>query len=794
MRVRGVARAIAALVLAAWCFAAPAFAARPLLDQHQWDKYFALFARDTSVPWKPATVRLDTYSGAAVDLAVYNVDPADVIIAGPNAVPRPLNTKNRKPLLRWRFSPPRGYRFEANDVRVPLGSQEGFYVVEARRGDAVQQVWLNRTRIGLLAQDSPEGLVFWGVDLHSGRALAHMKLSLLVGRQLIERRTDGDGLLVWREPGRPAFALAQYGAGRAFVSLLPQPPPAPAIVAVRLDSAVVRAGSAVRFVGFARKRVGGIYRRTGGAARITVAGRGKTIATARVQLDDSGAFSGTVTIPPGVGEGDYAVLANAASGVGGTSLHVDAASDVTLAIHSTCPCDPRRDVPLTIVAQRGELPAAGVAVRTLVVRSPHVIPPGVPPGAKRWGTTVVYDRISRSDADGLLHVVLSSPSDGLDSTYTVRATTSGASATSSIVVPSASVALALDALQGRADVGAPVAFEVRGFDPTDGAAAKDLTVRVGLEHGATRQERSVTLDARGRAKVVFQKASLGSNLALAQATVDGRTALDAASVLVEPSALGGRTLSDDDDVAVVLDKSQYRPGERLTARATVPGASGDALIALTGSRTYVVRRVRSSDGRAVTTFTVGDPQGAVHVDVACVRDGAIALGSADVALDAPGHEVPTSVALDRAAYAPGESAQVTLHGGGLASPATLAIRIADARESGPAYFGDAGDVLASGATVEETPSSADPQWHAYVVPAGSHASDIFAAERARKVANEVPVIGPAAARTMYWNVERGNGATFDVPVPTAPGRYVLSVMRIAADGDVGAASARFSVR
>ena len=62
----------------------PAFAARPLLDRHQWDAYFALFARDVYVPWKPATVTLDTYSGAPVDFAAYNVDPAEVVIAGTN--------------------------------------------------------------------------------------------------------------------------------------------------------------------------------------------------------------------------------------------------------------------------------------------------------------------------------------------------------------------------------------------------------------------------------------------------------------------------------------------------------------------------------------------------------------------------------------------------------------------------------------------------------------------------------------------------------------------------------------
>ena len=68
--------------------ALPARAARPLLDSGKWDNYFALFARDTAVPWKRITLRLDTYSGAAVDFAAYDVDPTSVLVAGANARPR----------------------------------------------------------------------------------------------------------------------------------------------------------------------------------------------------------------------------------------------------------------------------------------------------------------------------------------------------------------------------------------------------------------------------------------------------------------------------------------------------------------------------------------------------------------------------------------------------------------------------------------------------------------------------------------------------------------------------------
>jgi hypothetical protein len=112
---------IAGLVLALCAATLPAQAARPLLDYHRLDAYFALYAHDTNVPWKPATVRLDTYTSAPVDFAVYKADPADVLSAGSNAQPRAIDTRRLRPVARWRYVPPGGYRFQSNDVTVPLG-------------------------------------------------------------------------------------------------------------------------------------------------------------------------------------------------------------------------------------------------------------------------------------------------------------------------------------------------------------------------------------------------------------------------------------------------------------------------------------------------------------------------------------------------------------------------------------------------------------------------------------------------------------------------------------------------
>ncbi len=778
----------------------PVRAARPLLDRHQWDAYFSLFARDVNVPWKPTTVRLDTYSGAPLDFAAYNVDPADVIIAGAARTTRALDTSHRKPVVRWRFAPPPGYRFETSDVAIPLGTREGFYVVEARRGDAVQQVWVNRTNLGLLTKESPEGLLVWCVDLHAGRALSGVVVSFLVGTRLIAKRTDRDGLVVWREAGHPVFALAERAASRAFVSILPQAPLPATIVGVRVDSAVARAGERVRFIGFARKRTEMVYRPATGQARIRLVGRGKTLGTALARVDPSGAFAGEVAIPSGVDAGDYAVLANAAGGVGGTSVHIDAASDVALALQADCPCAPEHDVSLAITARREGVPA-DVTARVIVVRTPHVVPPGAADDTPRWGTTVAVERSVRTGPAGLARVTIPAPGDGLDSTYGIRASTRGASATSRIVVSNPRLALALEPEALNADVNAPIAFDVRGFDPSDGTPQTGVPVKIRLSHGASVQVQDVMLDGRGRAHVVFRQTSLGSNLALAEATSDGRKALDAAAVVVEPSALSGRVAAERAAglVTVVLDRARYRPGATVAMRASAPGATGDALVTLEGARTYVVRRTSVTNAATSAAFALGDPQGAVTVSATFVRDGALAVGSADVRIDGPGHARLTDVALDKSVYAPGETLHALVRDGGLVSPAsgslaTVALRVADGRESGPALFDDAPDLLRTGATSAQAPASDDPQWHAYVAPARSKAFDIFAAERPRKAPTEVPSLGVAAPRTLLWRIVRGAGDTLDVPVPKERGHYVLSILKVSDDGDVGAASASFNVQ
>ncbi|MGA8839170.1 MAG: hypothetical protein WB491_01610, partial [Candidatus Aquilonibacter sp.] len=258
------------VLLALALLAAPASAARPIVDLHKLDAYFALFASDSNVPWQATTVRLDTYSSAPVQFAVYQVDPADVLSAGSNARARAIDTRGRRPVTTFSFTPPGGYQFQSSGVDVQLGSREGFFVVEARRGDVGEQVWINRTRIGLLTKETPGELLLYATDLGTGHALAHMRVQFVVQNGFEARYTDAHGIVRWNRMPRPVFALAQWANSYAFVSFPPQAPLPVAIVGVRTDTAVVHAGGTVRIVGFARTRVSGALKPAAGSAAISL--------------------------------------------------------------------------------------------------------------------------------------------------------------------------------------------------------------------------------------------------------------------------------------------------------------------------------------------------------------------------------------------------------------------------------------------------------------------------------------------------------------------------------------------
>jgi hypothetical protein len=786
--------ALLALVLSASVLV-PARAARPLPDSGQWDRTFALYARDVAVPWKRISVRLDTYSGAPVDFAAYDVDPADVIIAG-GSRSRPLDTTHRTPVARWRFTPPAGLRYTPNDVEVPLQNREGFYVIEARRGDAVQQTWIDVTRVGLLTKESAGGILLYGADLGTGRGLAGMRITYLAGGTLVYGKTDGHGIARWSGASRPRFALAEWGHSKTFVSFLPQPPVPSVLVGVRTDRGDVRAGEPLRVFGFARRRVGTAYRPAIGDARVALLAHGRLLAVSTARLDAAGAFGVDLAVPADAPAGDAAVLATAAGASGGAAVHVDGiGADVALAISAACggPCPAAASFPIAITAKRLDgTPVAGRDVRVQIVRSPHIPAPGTPDTGGGWATTQIQDMRLTTDAAGLAMATIPGPTDGLASTYGVLATSGTATASTRIVTPTASVALAITPERTQLALEEPAAFDIRGFDAADGRPAAGLAVTVKLAHGPTAQTQQLALDANGRGHAIFRNVVPGTNLAYASASVGGASALDVDAVSVAPQEqLGEAGAQRSVETSIVTDAQRYRVGSRVSVQASLSGAVGDAFVDLEGARAMGEQTVSTVGGRAAASFVVPETVGDAAVGVAFVRDGALEFATQPISVDGPGHARATTLSTTQSSYAPGAVAHVVIDDGGEHAGATLAIRLANQRPSGGALFEDAPQVLAGTGTTTQDPTSADPAWHGSVTPRSSTALDQSSTDHGETATQ---VLGAAAERALVWRIDHSDTESFDVTLPTDPGRYVVSVLKVSDDGDVGAATLALEVR
>ena len=764
----------------------PVLAERPIVDLHRLDANFQLFAADSSVPWKPATVRLDTYSSAPVSFSVYKVDPAEVLTAGSNFNPRAIATSRLRSVVSFTFTPPGGYQFQSNVVNVPLGAREGFFVVEARRGNVGEQVWVNRSRVGIVSKETPGGLLIYGADLGTGMPLARMRVQFVVNRNFVTEATDGDGIVRWNRWPHPVFVLAQWGSSYAFLSPLPQPPVPSTIVGVRTGSAVVHAGESVHVAGFARTRSRGILRPTSGSALVSLRHDATTIAERRVPLDAAGAFATSFELPQDATAGQYVVLAQAGGGVGGASLDVDAtARGLSLDVSAACNgyCDWGRDVPLAIHSSQG-----GATVRVTVVRSPHVYVGDVPENVP-WATSPWYETTVRTDSGGNATVEIPRPNDELPSTYGVRVESGGATADTRIVVPTAQAAIRLAVDDAQQSFGVPLSFDVYA-DTLDGKPLRGATVTVELTHGASGDQQHLQLDEDGHARGAFSSPQLGTNFLRAWIDRDGR-AMDAVAVRVDPQAAAPATGGESADVHIKLDRATYRPDEEIAVEADAPGSQGDALITFESALGVQFHVVRAPGGRAQARLRAVDAAGELRAGAAFVRDGALEWNTVAIALAAPGRPRTTELALKTNEFAPGQATKIALDGDG-AGPATYVVRISRGTPSGSARFASAPALLAIGLTATQNSAPQTPTWHPWVNSTGEHAQILGFVRRSQPP----PELSLAEAETqaLSWYVTRSGPGAIPVALPAQPGRYDLSVLSISDDGSVGAASSTVVVR
>jgi len=709
-----------------------------------------------------------------------------VLTAGSNARPRAVATARRHPVARFNFTPPGGYQFQSNEIDVPLGTREGFFVVEARRGNVGEQVWINRTRVGLLAKETPGSLLLWGVDLGTGMPLARMRVQFVAGNAFTTLTTDGDGLVRWNRSPRPVFALAQWGKSYAFLSPLPQAPFPSAIVGVRTESAVVHAGGTVRVAGFARTRVRGVLRASTGTAIVSIRSGAHSIAQHQVPLDAAGAFSTSFTVPPSSPAGDYTVLAQAAGGIGGATVHVDGnAGDLSLEVAADCngSCEPGNDLPLRVHASRGD-----VVVALTVVRSPHVYV-GDPPDGTAWATSRWYETSVRTDAGGNAVVNVPHPNDDLPSTYGVHVEANGATADTRVVVATARAAVRLTVDRPEQSLGTPLGFSV---DATrlDGSPLSGATAYVRLEHGPSVQQQQIVLDRDGHARGSFTAPPLGTDMIFAGVD-DGGRAVDAAQVQIDPQASAPDVDGASPNVHIALDRSIYRTGDDIAVHARVSGAQGVALITSESALGIDARIARTSAGDATAHLRASDAAGELRIGAAFVRDGVIAWSSVPLSLEAPGRPHVAPVAISGESFAPGQAVRIGL-GSTAAGPGTFVVRISKGTSSGSALFGSALALLAIGVTTTQNSSPESTTWHPWVDSTGNHAQILGFVRRSQPP----PDVALAQADTgaVTWSVAHGGNGGVGIAMPQASGRYTVSVLEIADDGSVSAGSATIAVR
>jgi hypothetical protein len=78
-----------------------------------------------------------------------------------------------------------------------------------------------------------------------------------------------------------------------------------------------------------------------------------------------------------------------------------------------------------------------------------------------------------------------------------------------------------------------------------------------------------------------------------------------------------------------------------------------------------------------------------------------------------------------------------------------------------------------------------------VVPTRSTALDLSGSDRSAPPAE---TLGAASEHSLLWRIDRAGREGFDLALPQAPGRYVVSVLKVSDDGDVGAATLAIEVR
>ena len=752
---------------------APVRAERPIVDLHRLDAYFELFASDSNVPWKPTTVRLDTYSSAPVAFGL-RVDPADVLTAGSNGRSRAIVTRGRRRPSASPLRRPAAINFNRTKSTCRSDSVRGSS--SSRRGAAT-----SASKSGSIARASAScrkrrraGSFCTARISEPDAARAHAR-AVLVNGAFATSATDADGIVAWNRWPRPVFALAQWGDSYAFLSLLPQAPLPETIVAVRTDSAVVHAGDIVRVVGFARTRHGGVLRASTGRRPCVAAGA--TLAGQRVPLDEAGAFSASFAVPPNAAAGDYAVLAQAGGGVGGATVHVDAdAGGLSLRRRAACEaCDPRQTFRCSCTRRAAARRARHG--RALAARVSRIRPATERRGRRRRGSmrwfapSATATRRSRSRSRA---------------TSSVRPTACTSSRAARLPTRASSCrprtprfalhSIARNRVSGCRWVSTCMRNDLGTANRSP--ARRDRR----MAHGASRRGAAAQPRRRRPRARQLSLAGLGTNLSSLRRS---RRRARPTRRRCRSSRRPARRPTDERkrERARRARQAAYRAGDAIAVDAGAPGAQGDALITFEsalGARRACADRRR----RAAAHLRAADAAGELRIGAAFVRDGAIEWTTVPLALDAPGPSAFRARSRSNAEFAPATGADVSCSTcrdrRGTSWSASAAARRRAARCSTPRRR------CWRSASPRRRTARRNATWHPWVDSTGDHAqvsASFGARSRRRRRRSRRPKRKPSPGASQRATAGVRCGA-----VPAQSGRYTLSVLDIADDGSVSAAS------
>ena len=684
-------------------------AAKPNLDVYVY--------RRSYTPAEKVQVRLSTYNVSGAQFTAYKMDLPRVVknSAGLTNFGKTLKALSLRGLpiaASWRFGVGKTYpdQWAERAVTLPhLGP--GVYVIVARGPNVEKRTWLDVTDVALLMKRSRQETLVSATDAETGKPLPNLALTVYDGHgSRAKVATDGDGLSRFPSPGpdavwvygehrdSPAFALASLPAA-----------PDPYSVYTVTDRPIYRPGQTVQYKATLRTRTpapvpGGVALSALANKPVTVEIRDATdalLSRQTVPTNGNGSLAGSFQLAtePTLGHWQLVFLVGGHSYYGAFEVQAYRKPEMTLAVSfGKAHYLGGAKVPVDVAARYyfGQ-PVANAPVTYQIGFDGD----DAEPGYAGQGTT---------DAQGHLHLEIATQRRKSDRTLSVSATVTDLSRRSQAGSGDTLIAAGLFRLTLETDKsvyrpGEPVVVMVHSADYDGKPVPARVKVRL-VETKYDRQHRptevaivrDVQMSAKGVGTATFSSPRPG-NLALDATAFDSNDDKIAAGGSVW---IAGDDYADYDypTLALVAGRTEYAPGEAATillntslvkrpARAATKNspaqaarADAYALVTVEGERLGRSVRLHLTQHSTILRLPLTDADfPSVSVNVAIVQDHQVYEQQVRLSVLRKEQKLAVTVASDKAAYQPGDTASYSVTTRdylGRAVPAELSLGVVDA--------------------------------------------------------------------------------------------------------------------